>query len=141
MSDKYVLNEEETRKMHNTQFKMMIELDKICRKHNIKYILDSGSLLRAVRHKGFIPYGFSISPFSLPLKRQVFIPQKDYFHGLFGVFSDSLPDAWGQLLLSRLLKKQGSRENTYGIENMFRRMCFNVFAHNRDDHSKNFIYL
>ncbi len=27
------------------------------------------------------------------------------------------------------------------IENMYRRMCFNVFAHNRDDHSKNFTYL
>ena len=33
MSDKYVLNEEETRKMHNIQLEMMIELDKICRKH------------------------------------------------------------------------------------------------------------
>ena len=37
MSDKYVLNEEETRKMHNVQLEMMIELDKICRKYNIKY--------------------------------------------------------------------------------------------------------
>ena len=26
--------------------------------------------------------GFSISPFSLPLKKQVFIPEKDYFQGL-----------------------------------------------------------
>jgi lipopolysaccharide cholinephosphotransferase len=56
MSDKYVLNEEETRKMHNIQLEMMIELDKICRKHNIKYILEGGSLLGAVRHKGFIPW-------------------------------------------------------------------------------------
>lgn len=24
---------------------------------------------------------------------------------------------------------------------LFRRMCFNVFAHNRDDHSRNFTYL
>lgn len=48
--------------------------------------------------------GFSISPFSLPLKRQVFIPTKDYFDGLFGVFADSLPDHWGQLLLKRLLQ-------------------------------------
>ena len=24
---------------------------------------------------------------------------------------------------------------------MFRRMCFNVFAHNRDDHGKNFTFL
>ena len=27
------------------------------------------------------------------------------------------------------------------IEKLFRIMCFNVFAHNRDDHSKNFAYL
>lgn len=27
------------------------------------------------------------------------------------------------------------------IESMFRWMCFNVFAHNRDDHSKNFTYI
>ena len=27
------------------------------------------------------------------------------------------------------------------LENMYRRMCFNVFAHNRDDHSKNVTYL
>lgn len=27
------------------------------------------------------------------------------------------------------------------LEELFRRMCFNVFAHNRDDHSKNFSYL
>ena len=43
--------------------------------------------------------GFSISPFSLPLEKRVFVPTKDYFRGLFGVFADSLPDAWGQLLL------------------------------------------
>lgn len=49
--------------------------------------------------------GFSISPFSLPLKNQVFIPKKDYFDGLFGVFADSLPDNWGKLLLNRLLRE------------------------------------
>lgn len=27
------------------------------------------------------------------------------------------------------------------VKSMFRRMCFNFFAHNRDDHSKNFTYL
>ena len=27
------------------------------------------------------------------------------------------------------------------MEELYRRMCFNVFAHNRDDHSKNFSYL
>ena len=49
--------------------------------------------------------GFPISPFSLPLKKQVFVPTKDYFDGLFGVFADSLPDNWGRLLLNRLLRE------------------------------------
>ena len=49
--------------------------------------------------------GFSISPFSLPLEKKVFIPSKNYFNGLYGVFADSLPDAWGKLLLDRLLLK------------------------------------
>ncbi len=51
--------------------------------------------------------GFSISPFSLPLKKQVFLPLKPYFGGLFGVFADSLPDAWGNVLLNRVLKRNG----------------------------------
>lgn len=49
--------------------------------------------------------GFSVSPFSLPLEKKVFIPSKPYFGGLFGVFADSLPDAWGNILLNRMLKK------------------------------------
>lgn len=55
----------------------------------------------------WIEEGFSISPFSLPLKKQVFLPTKPYFKGLFGVFADSLPDAWGNLLLNRMLKEKG----------------------------------
>lgn len=51
--------------------------------------------------------GFAISPFALPLEKKVFVAQKDYFKGLHGVFADSLPDAWGQLLLERLLKSKG----------------------------------
>lgn len=47
--------------------------------------------------------GFSISPLSLPLEDKVFIPKNDTFDGLFGVFSDSLPDGWGRLLVDRLL--------------------------------------
>lgn len=62
--------------------------------------------------------GFSISPFSLPLKPQVFVPESDsrrIFDGLFGVFSDSLPDAWGQLLLDRYLKKIGISRDEISI--------------------------
>lgn len=32
-------------------------------------------------------------------------------------------------------------DNKQDVETMFRLMCFNVFAHNKDDHSKNFTYI
>ena len=31
--------------------------------------------------------------------------------------------------------------DAHDMENMFRRACFNAFAHNRDDHAKNFTFL
>lgn len=55
--------------------------------------------------------GFAISPFVLPLEKKVFIPEKRYFNGLFGIFADSLPDAWGQLLLDRVLKEHKITED------------------------------
>jgi serine/threonine-protein kinase HipA len=39
------------------------------------------------------------------------------------------------------LTKIITRGDEQDIENMFRRACFNVFAHNRDDHAKNFTYI
>ena len=56
--------------------------------------------------------GFSISPYSLPLRKQVFIPKLDPLDGLFGVFADSLPDGWGRLLVDRMLLKNGVNPRT-----------------------------
>lgn len=51
----------------------------------------------------WLEHGFSISPFSLPLQKGVFISKADPFEGLFGVFADSLPDGFGRLLVDRFL--------------------------------------
>ena len=59
----------------------------------------------------WINAGFSISPISLPLEKKVFMPPNYTFGGLFGVFSDSLPDAWGRLLLERILAKNNLNIN------------------------------
>lgn len=51
----------------------------------------------------WLEHGFSISPFSMPLRKGVFVPKADPFEGLFGVFADSLPDGFGRLLVDRFL--------------------------------------
>lgn len=66
-------------------------------------------------NKNWLLDGFSISPFSLPLEKKVFMPKYDPFEGLFGVFADSLPDGWGRLLVDRLLRKKGMDPARVGI--------------------------
>ena len=38
------------------QMEIMQEIDKICRENNLQYYAAWGTLLGAVRHKGFIPW-------------------------------------------------------------------------------------
>lgn len=68
--------------------------------------LTSNNLTAFQYDEKWLSEGFSISPFSLPLVKKVFIPKIDPFDGLFGVFSDSLPDGWGRLLVDRMLIKE-----------------------------------
>lgn len=48
---------------------LLLNLDKVCRSHNLKYSLAFGSLLGLVRHQGFIPWDDDID---------VVMPREDY---------------------------------------------------------------
>ncbi len=60
---------------------MVVELDRICKKHNIPYFLYGGTLLGAIRHNGFIPWDDDLD---------VALLRKDYLR-LMKVLPDELP--------------------------------------------------
>ena len=100
----------------------MKEINKVKVSYNGKVV---GSIIRYQRYLTAFAYdpewlsnGFSISPFSLPLREEPFIAKQEPFDGLFGVFADSLPDGWGRLLLDRLLLK--NKINPHSVGNLER---------------------
>lgn len=44
------------RRQQMRMLELVLEVDRICKKHNIPYWLSSGTLIGAARHKGFIPW-------------------------------------------------------------------------------------
>lgn len=63
----------------------------------------------------FLALGMNLSPIKLQFNNSIQVANPEPFHGIFGVFDDSLPDGWGMLLLNRALEKQGLSLNDINI--------------------------
>lgn len=63
------MTENHTKVLQKIELEMLLEVDRICKKFNIRYFLIAGTLLGAIRHKGFIPWDDDID---------IVMPLKDY---------------------------------------------------------------
>lgn len=87
-------------------------LNVIYQGRNVGILAETPDGLAAFQYSSeWLQNGFSISPFSLPLENRTFIAKPHPLDGLFGIFSDSLPDGWGRLLVDRTLQKHGIDPN------------------------------
>lgn len=57
------MNHDNLRKLQKAQKNILFDFDKFCRAHDLTYYMAFGTLLGAVRHKGFIPWDDDIDIF------------------------------------------------------------------------------
>lgn len=60
--DGFLVNRER-KKLWMISLDMLIEFDRVCKKHGFQYFLSGGTMLGAVRHKGFIPWDDDVDVF------------------------------------------------------------------------------
>lgn len=99
------MQDNDLHKLQNVLFEMLKLIDKICRDNDIKYSLSGGTLLGAIRHKGFIPWD---DDFDVGLSR------KDYLD-FVEVSSKELPD-YLKLYLRKKTQQYVLFDTRYEIE-------------------------
>lgn len=82
--DVHIITEEEKQILKNKQLSMYKDLEAICERFGLRIMLAYGSLLGAVRHKGFIPWDDDID---------VFMPREDY-NMLIQKYYSELPNTY-----------------------------------------------
>lgn len=96
------LSDADLKRLQNKLLEMMVEFDRFCEKEGIRYMLAAGTLLGAVRHRGFIPWDDDIDMMMLPEDYEKFLAARDRlpphffygkaaYEGIDKVFDDRCP--------------------------------------------------
>ena len=82
--DLHVMTDEERIRLQSHLRKMYLDIEEVCQKHNLQMMVAYGTVIGALRHKGFIPWDDDID---------LMMPRKDY-DLLVNEYADELPSKY-----------------------------------------------
>lgn len=113
----------ESQELKTVQYNILLYVKEVCEKHNINYIIGYGTLLGAIRHKGFIPWDDDIDVMLLRKDYEKFAKAMEeekhqYYrfcnmvdgsrcHGPYGIMEDTRTAIFHDRFNSELLKDEG----------------------------------
>lgn len=99
------------------QLQMLIEIDAFCKKNNIRYSLAYGTLIGAIRHKGFIPWDDDVD-LIIPLKDMKLFKEKLNLPDIEYCDIDTDDDyeyAFSRLAYKPTYSRRGLSGKSYGV--------------------------
>lgn len=124
--------------IQSVQLAYLLELDRICRKHNIKYFLGGGTLLGAIRHKGFIPWDDDADVMMLREDYDKFckIAQSELPQGMTFQTSETDSKCFYEFAKFRLDDTTFATEFAKTHKGMHNGLAFDIFCHDNTANSK-----
>lgn len=126
------------RLLHSLLFNCLVEFDRICKKHGIRYFLGGGTLLGAVRHGGMIPWDDDVD---VMMKRDDYekfltVVEKELSPGMF--FQSSQTDNEYHSVFTKI-RIDGTRFVTrfsQQFANMHQGIFIDIFVHDYTSNNK-----
>ena len=112
-----IIKDEDFRRMQLLELEMLVELDRVCKENNIKYQIWAGTLLGAVRHKGYIPWDDDADVVMLREEYEKFKRCADQLNPEICFYQDHDTDSeyrWGYAKL----RKTGTKYVRFGQEHV-----------------------
>lgn len=137
MEERRYLTDEELKHIQGIVLEMLLEVDRICKKYNITYYLGGGTLLGAVRYKGFIPWDDDVDLIMLRKGYEKFrkVVKKELDKKYF--FQDYDTDLNSHYVYPKIRRNDSIYVTEFGKkQDMHQGIFLDIFIHDKTSNSK-----
>ena len=132
---------ETRKKIWAVELDMLLKFDRVCRKHKLKYFLTAGTLLGAVRHRGFIPWDDDIDVGLMREDYEKFLKLSDEFEAPYFIQTPYTDPGYFYSFAKIRNTNTSMLNRTFLFQGFNQGICIDVFPYDKvmpEDYIKNY---